>query len=83
MLISYIFIRNYRHDGVKSGVDRRAPGCPFPPFRRDLMNLDGIRVLLVEDNPGDARLFTELVRETGAGQWNWCRWTGCRPRWIG
>jgi two-component system, cell cycle sensor histidine kinase and response regulator CckA len=33
------------------------------------MNLDGIRVLLVEDNPGDARLFTELVRDTGAGQW--------------
>jgi two-component system cell cycle sensor histidine kinase/response regulator CckA len=31
------------------------------------MNLDGIRVLLVEDNPGDARLFTELVRETGVG----------------
>ena len=34
------------------------------------MNLDGIRVLLVEDNPGDARLFTELVRDTGAGQWS-------------
>jgi two-component system cell cycle sensor histidine kinase/response regulator CckA len=34
------------------------------------MNLDGIRVLLVEDNPGDARLLTELVRDTGAGQWN-------------
>jgi len=33
------------------------------------MNLDGIRVLLVEDNPGDARLFSELVRDTGAGQW--------------
>jgi PAS domain S-box-containing protein len=33
------------------------------------MNLDGIRVLLVEDNPADARLFTELVRDTGAGQW--------------
>jgi len=33
------------------------------------MNLDGIRVLLVEDNPGDARLFTELVRDTGAGLW--------------
>jgi two-component system, cell cycle sensor histidine kinase and response regulator CckA len=33
------------------------------------MNLEGIRVLLVEDNPGDARLFTELVRDTGAGQW--------------
>src|SRR5690242_9149840 len=32
------------------------------------MNLDGIRVLLVEDNPGDARLFLELIRETGAGQ---------------
>jgi two-component system cell cycle sensor histidine kinase/response regulator CckA len=32
------------------------------------MNLDGIRVLLVEDNPGDARLFTELVRDTGVGQ---------------
>jgi two-component system, cell cycle sensor histidine kinase and response regulator CckA len=33
------------------------------------MNLEGISVLLVEDNPGDARLFTELVRDTGAGQW--------------
>jgi two-component system cell cycle sensor histidine kinase/response regulator CckA len=33
------------------------------------MNLDGICVLLVEDNPGDARLFTELVRDAGAGQW--------------
>jgi hypothetical protein len=33
------------------------------------MNLDGIRVLLVEDNPGDARLFRELVRDAGAGQW--------------
>jgi PAS domain S-box-containing protein len=33
------------------------------------MNLDGVRVLLVEDNPGDARLFTELVRDAGAGQW--------------
>jgi two-component system, cell cycle sensor histidine kinase and response regulator CckA len=33
------------------------------------MNLDGIRVLLVEDNPGDARLFAELVRDAGAGQW--------------
>jgi PAS domain S-box-containing protein len=33
------------------------------------MNLDGIRVLLVEDNPGDARLFTELVRDAGAVQW--------------
>ncbi len=31
------------------------------------MNLEGIRALLVEDNPGDARLFFELVRETGAG----------------
>jgi two-component system cell cycle sensor histidine kinase/response regulator CckA len=31
------------------------------------MNLEGIRALLVEDNPGDARLFLELVRETGVG----------------
>src|SRR5258708_3911668 len=31
------------------------------------MNLEGIRVLLVEDNPGDVRLFLELLRETGAG----------------
>jgi two-component system, cell cycle sensor histidine kinase and response regulator CckA len=31
------------------------------------MNLEGIHVLLVEDNPGDARLFQELVRDTGAG----------------
>jgi hypothetical protein len=30
------------------------------------MNLDGIRVLLVEDNPGDARLFTELLRDANA-----------------
>jgi two-component system cell cycle sensor histidine kinase/response regulator CckA len=29
------------------------------------MNLEGIHALLVEDNPGDARLFLELVRETG------------------
>src|SRR5215471_16842657 len=34
------------------------------------MNLEGIRALLVEDNPGDARLFLELVRETGAGYLN-------------
>src|SRR5579863_497154 len=33
-----------------------------------LMNLEGIHVLLVEDNPGDARLFLELVRDTGAGR---------------
>jgi hypothetical protein len=32
------------------------------------VNLEGIRVLLVEDNPGDARLFQELVRDTGAGR---------------
>src|SRR3984893_8468515 len=31
------------------------------------MNLEGIRVLLVEDNPGDARLLAELLRETDAG----------------
>jgi len=31
------------------------------------MNLEGIRVLLVEDNPGDVRLFLELLRETGDG----------------
>src|SRR5260370_2269312 len=31
------------------------------------MNLEGIRVLLVEDNPGDVRLFLELLRESGAG----------------
>ncbi len=31
------------------------------------MNLEDIRVLLVEDNPGDVRLFLELLRETGAG----------------
>lgn len=30
------------------------------------MNLEGIRVLLVEDNPGDARLLLELLRDTGA-----------------
>ena len=30
------------------------------------MNLEGIRVLVVEDNPGDVRLFSELVRSTGA-----------------
>jgi two-component system, cell cycle sensor histidine kinase and response regulator CckA len=33
------------------------------------MNLDGIRVLIVEDNPGDARLFKELVRDAGVGHW--------------
>ncbi len=32
------------------------------------MNLEGIRVLLVEDNPGDARLLVELLRDTGAGR---------------
>src|SRR5579864_1347485 len=32
------------------------------------MNLEGIRVLLVEDNPGDARLLVELLRETEAGR---------------
>jgi two-component system, cell cycle sensor histidine kinase and response regulator CckA len=41
----------------------------LPTSRRDAMNLDGIRVLLVEDNPGDARLFQELVRDAGAGLW--------------
>ena len=33
------------------------------------MNLDGIRVLLVEDNPGDARLLAELIRDVRGGQW--------------
>ncbi|HYL36642.1 MAG TPA: response regulator [Bryobacteraceae bacterium] len=32
------------------------------------MNLEGIRILLVEDNPADVRLLLELVRETGAGR---------------
>ncbi|MBZ5609920.1 MAG: response regulator [Acidobacteriia bacterium] len=32
------------------------------------MNLEGIRVLLIEDNPADARLLGELLRETGAGR---------------
>ena len=32
------------------------------------MNLEGIRILLVEDNPADARLLVELLRETGAGR---------------
>ena len=32
------------------------------------MNRESIRVLLVEDNPADARLFSELVREAGNGQ---------------
>ena len=46
------------------------------------MNLEGIHVLLVEDNPGDARLFLELVRDNGrrpleAGT---CR-PGFRRRW--
>src|SRR5260370_12786542 len=31
------------------------------------MNLEGIRVLLVEDNPGDVRLCLELLREAGEG----------------
>lgn len=30
------------------------------------MNLEGISVLLVEDNPADARLLVELLRDTGA-----------------
>jgi len=32
------------------------------------MNLEGIHVLLVEDNPDDGRLFLELIRDTGAGR---------------
>ncbi|HUA22192.1 MAG TPA: response regulator [Bryobacteraceae bacterium] len=32
------------------------------------MNRESIRVLLVEDNPADARLFSESVREAGNGQ---------------
>jgi len=31
------------------------------------MNLEGIRVLLLADNPGDARLLLELVRDSSAG----------------
>ena len=54
-----------RRIGVESGVDRRARAPPFAIASRP-MNLDGIRVLLVEDNPGDARLFTELLRDAGA-----------------
>jgi len=46
-------------------VDRRARASPSAIPTRP-MNLDGIRVLLVEDNPGDARLFTELLRDAGA-----------------
>jgi two-component system cell cycle sensor histidine kinase/response regulator CckA len=30
------------------------------------MHVDGIRVLLIEDNPGDARLLTEGLRDAGA-----------------
>jgi len=32
------------------------------------MNREGIRVLLVEDNPADARLLSDLVKEAGGGQ---------------
>jgi len=32
------------------------------------MNLEDIRILLVEDNPGDARLLQELVREPAGGR---------------
>ena len=63
-----IFPATQRAHSVKFVVDRRARER-HPASRRNVMNLDGIRVLLVEDNPGDARLFTELVRDTGAGLW--------------
>src|SRR5579872_1389058 len=32
------------------------------------MNLEDVRILLVEDNPIDARLLREMVREGGAGR---------------
>lgn len=32
------------------------------------MNLEGIRILLVEDNPAEARLLSELLRDTPAGR---------------
>jgi two-component system cell cycle sensor histidine kinase/response regulator CckA len=32
------------------------------------MNLEGIRILLVEDNPAEVRLLSELLRETPAGR---------------
>ncbi len=59
------------------------PSPPFPYPGATQMNLDGIRVLLVEDNPGDARLFTELVRDTSAGQWKMThvdRWSAALDR---
>src|SRR5271154_2827600 len=50
---------------VESQVDE---GLGFSPFndRSREMNLERIGVLLVEDNPGDARLFKELLRDAGA-----------------
>src|SRR5260370_41967255 len=38
-------------------------GCPT-----ERMNLEGIRVLLVEDNPGDARLLREAVAAADTGR---------------
>ena len=34
------------------------------------MNLDDVRILLVEDNPLDARMFREMLRECSAGRFN-------------
>ena len=34
------------------------------------MNLDDVRILLVEDNPLDARMFREMLRESSAGRFN-------------
>jgi len=63
-----IFIHCLRHAWYKICCGSEGPSARLR-IPSCVMNLDGIRVLLVEDNPGDARLFTELVRDTGAGQW--------------
>ena len=34
------------------------------------MNLEDVRILLVEDNPIDARLLREMVRDAGGGRFH-------------
>ena len=35
-------------------------------------------VLLIEDNPGDARLIEEMIREDPAAPFSWCTSIACR-----